>query len=71
MCIRDRFYAGQRGIAPQVARAMLLEGLARALLSRGLGEAQDNLLDTLGIDAALSRCVARHLATSTNTIAQA
>ena len=65
------FYAGQRGIAPQVARAMLLEGLARALLSRGLGEAQDNLLDTLGIDAALSRCVARHLATSTNTIAQA
>ncbi len=56
------FYAGQRGIAPSVARALLLEGRARALLARGLDAAQGSLLDTLEVDAALSRCVAQHLA---------
>lgn len=64
------FYAGQRGIAPQVARALLVEGLARALLARGLGDAQTELLGTLGIDAALSRCVAQHLAPSANASAR-
>ena len=64
------FYAGQRGIAPSVARALLIEGRALALLAHGLGEAPDALLHTLGIDAALARCVAQHLATSVDPIGQ-
>lgn len=65
------FYAGQRGIAPSVARALLIEGRALALLAHGLGEAPGALLHTLGIDAALARCVAQHLATSTDPTGQA
>lgn len=65
------FYAGQRGIAPSVARALLIEGRALALLAHGLGGAPGALLHTLGIDAALARCVAQHLATSTDPTGQA
>lgn len=64
------FYAGQRGIAPSVARALLIEGRSLALLARGLGETQDGLLHTLGIDVALARCVAQHLTTPVDHIVQ-
>jgi len=53
------FYAGQRGLAPPAARALLVEGMARAVLSRGLEDVE--LMDSLGIDARLARQVRSHL----------
>jgi Fe-S cluster assembly protein SufD len=54
------FYARQRGLDEQRARALIVEGMAAAVLARGLGDAR--LLETLAIDRLLARVVARHLA---------
>lgn len=60
------FYAGQRGVAPEEARALVVEGMARAVLSHGLGDLE--LMDSLGIDALLARQVQAHLQTTKEAI---
>ncbi|MEO7853575.1 MAG: SufD family Fe-S cluster assembly protein [Rubrivivax sp.] len=59
------FYAGQRGLAAPLARALMVEGMARAVLSHGL-EA-DEWMDSLGIDRLLARQVQRHLGSEMET----
>lgn len=54
------FYARQRGLAEDEARALILAGMAQAVVGRTFGEAA--LVQTLGIEADLARLLARHLA---------
>ena len=56
------FYARQRGLDEREARAMIVRGMAHAVLARAL-DAPD-LLDTLGIEALLAQAVDRHLASA-------
>ncbi|WP_332814765.1 SufD family Fe-S cluster assembly protein [Ramlibacter sp.] len=56
------FFARQRGLDEGAAKALILEGLARAALARGVDEA--GLPEALRLDAALTEAVARHLAAS-------
>lgn len=56
------FYARQRGLDERDARAMIVRGMAHAVLARAL-DAPD-LLDTLGIEALLTQAVDRHLASA-------
>ncbi|HEX6016606.1 MAG TPA: SufD family Fe-S cluster assembly protein, partial [Burkholderiaceae bacterium] len=53
------FYARQRGLDEARARGLIVEGMAAALLARGLGGPE--LLETLGIDTLLASAVADHL----------
>lgn len=53
------FYAAQRGLPAPLARALMVEGMAHAVLSRGV-EAGD-WIDSLGIDRLLAQRVQRHL----------
>lgn len=53
------FYATQRGIDARDARAMIVHGMAHAVLARGLDDPE--LLDSLGVEALLERAVAGHL----------
>jgi Fe-S cluster assembly protein SufD len=57
------FYARQRGLAEDQARALILDGMAQAVVARGFSDAA--LPQALGIENALTQAVARHLATST------
>lgn len=54
------FYARQRGLDERSARGLIVQGLASALLERGLGGPA--LMQTLAIDTLLGSAVARHLA---------
>ena len=54
------FYARQRGLAEDEARALILDGMAQAVAGRVFGDAA--LPAALGIDGLLARQVARHLA---------
>jgi Fe-S cluster assembly protein SufD len=54
------FYARQRGLEESVARGLIVEGMASALLERALGGSE--LMETLAIHALLGGAVARHLA---------
>ncbi len=54
------FFARQRGLDEAHAKALILEGLARAALARGVDD--DALPEALRLDAALADAVARHLA---------
>jgi Fe-S cluster assembly protein SufD len=54
------FYARQRGLDEDSARGLIVQGMASALLERGLGGPQ--LMQTLAIDTLLGSAVARHLA---------
>lgn len=54
------FHARQRGLDEAAAKALILEGLARAALARGVDDAL--LPDALRLDAALAAAVAHHLA---------
>jgi Fe-S cluster assembly protein SufD len=56
------FYACQRGLDERDARAMIVRGMAHAVLARGLDAPE--LIETLGVEALLERAVERHLATS-------
>ncbi|HYD74610.1 SufD family Fe-S cluster assembly protein [Ramlibacter sp.] len=56
------FFARQRGLDEAAAKALILEGLARAALARGVDD--DALPEALRLDAALTDAVARHLATA-------
>lgn len=56
------FYACQRGIDERDARAMIVHGMAHAVLARGLDD--PDLLESLGVEALLERAVADHLAAS-------
>ena len=53
------FYAGQRGLSAPLARTLMVEGMARAVLSRGLEAGE--WMNHLDIDALLARQVQRHL----------
>ena len=53
------FYAGQRGLDAPLARALVVEGMARATLLPGVENTA--LMDSLGIDAMLARQVRQHL----------
>lgn len=57
------FFARQRGLDEAAAKALILEGLARAALARGVDD--DALPEALRLDAALTDAVARHLAAAT------
>lgn len=59
------FYAVQRGLDERDARAMIVQGMARAVLERGLDD--PDLLESLGVEALLERAVADHLAASART----
>lgn len=59
------FYARQRGLDEASARALIIEGMATALLERCLGD--PDLLATLMQDGLLVRAIARHLAPSKET----
>lgn len=54
------FFARQRGLDEGAAKALILEGLARAALARGVDG--DALPEPLRLEAALAAAVARHLA---------
>lgn len=54
------FYARQRGLDETSARALIVAGLAAAVLERGLGDAE--ALKTIAVDDVLARAVARHMA---------
>lgn len=54
------FYARQRGLDELSARGLIVQGMASALLERGLGGS--DLMQTLAIDTLLGSAVARHLA---------
>ncbi len=56
------FYACQRGIDERDARAMIVHGMAHAVLARGLDDPE--LLESLGVEKLLERAVADHLAAS-------
>lgn len=53
------FYAAQRGLGEREARALIIEGMARASLARCLDT--PGLMEMLGVDGLLGRTVARHL----------
>ena len=53
------FHARQRGLDERAAQAMILQGMARALFARGVGD--DSVLEAIGVDAMLARAVGRHL----------
>lgn len=53
------FYASQRGLPAPLARALMIEGMACAVLSRGLEAGE--WMDSLGINPLLARQVQRHL----------
>jgi Fe-S cluster assembly protein SufD len=53
------FHARQRGLDERAAKALIIEGLAQAVLARALGEA---LPEAVRLEAALAAAVARHLA---------
>ncbi|MFO1267967.1 MAG: SufD family Fe-S cluster assembly protein [Rubrivivax sp.] len=57
------FYARQRGLAESEARALILDGMAQAVVARGFSDAA--LLPALGIENALTQAVARHLHSAT------
>lgn len=59
------FYACQRGLDERDARAMIVQGMAHAVLARGLDDPE--LLESLGVEALLERAVADHLAASALT----
>lgn len=59
------FYACQRGIDERDARAMIVHGMAHAVLARGLDDPE--LIESLGVEALLERAVADHLAASVRT----
>lgn len=61
------FYACQRGIEERDARAMIVHGMAHAVLARGLDDPE--LLESLGVEALLERAVADHLAASARELA--
>lgn len=61
------FYACQRGIEERDARAMIVHGMAHAVLARGLDDPE--LLESLGVEALLERAVADHLAASARDVA--
>lgn len=54
------FLARQRGLDEASAKALIVEGLARAVLAGGLDESGE--ADLTGLDAALGAAVSRHLA---------
>lgn len=54
------FYARQRGLTQPQARALILDGMAQAVVGRCLGDA--SLVGALGIDQLLAQAVERHLA---------
>lgn len=53
------FYAAQRGLGEQEARALIIEGMANAALANGLQA--PGLMETIGADGLLARTVARQL----------
>ncbi|MEO7941167.1 MAG: SufD family Fe-S cluster assembly protein [Burkholderiaceae bacterium] len=53
------FYAAQRGLDERDARALIVEGMARASLAACLET--PGLMDSLDVDAMITRSVARHL----------
>lgn len=53
------FYAGQRGLDQTQARALILDGMAQAVVARTLGDA--SLPAALEIEPLLAQSVARHL----------
>ncbi|MFT3817362.1 MAG: SufD family Fe-S cluster assembly protein [Rubrivivax sp.] len=53
------FHAAQRGLDERTARALIIEGMARAALARCLDT--PDLMETLGVDGLLARAVAQHL----------
>lgn len=55
------FYARQRGLDEQVARALIVQGMLAALLAHVLDDDMD-LLSSLGLDQHLQDAVAAHLA---------
>ncbi|WBY01087.1 SufD family Fe-S cluster assembly protein [Ramlibacter tataouinensis] len=54
------FFARQRGLDESAAKALILEGLARAALARGVDD--DTLPEALRLDPYLGEAIARHLA---------
>lgn len=63
------FYARQRGLDEPLARALIVEGMAAAVLARGFSDTQ--LLETLAVERLLARVVARQLGGSTKESAHA
>ncbi|MBL8317636.1 MAG: SufD family Fe-S cluster assembly protein [Burkholderiaceae bacterium] len=59
------FYVRQRGLDEARARALIIEGMAAAVLARGLGGPE--LLETLGVDALLCAAASGHLAPAAQT----
>lgn len=57
------FYARQRGLAEDQARALIIDGMAQAVVGRSFADAA--LLPALGIETLIERSVAQHLATTT------
>ncbi|MEO8545984.1 MAG: SufD family Fe-S cluster assembly protein [Burkholderiaceae bacterium] len=53
------FYAGQRGLSAPLARSLMVQGMAHAVLSRGLEAGE--WMNHLDIDPLLARQVQRHL----------
>ena len=53
------FYARQRGLDEQLARALIVEGMAGAVLQRGFDDAA--LWSMLGLEERVGRAVRRHL----------
>ena len=53
------FYARQRGLDEQLARALIVEGMASAVLQRGFDDAA--LWSMLGLEERVGRAVRRHL----------
>lgn len=53
------FHAAQRGLGEREARALIIEGMARASLARCLD--RPDLMEILGVDGLLGRTVAHHL----------
>ena len=54
------FYARQRGLDARTARALIIQGMADALMRRAITDAA--AFDILGVDALLQSAVIRHLA---------
>lgn len=57
------FYARQRGLDERIARRLIVEGMAGALMQRCFSD--DRLLGALGVEGLLRDVVARHLAPGT------
>lgn len=58
------FYARQRGLDEHIARRLIVEGMAGALMQRCFSD--DRLFDALGIERLVRDVVARHLAPNTD-----